>query len=31
MGYGADEFSGHILGKSHDGGVDGVIYEDKLV
>ena len=30
MGYGADEFSGHILGKSHDGGVDGVIYEDKL-
>ena len=30
MGYGSDEMSGHILGKSHDGGIDGVIYEDKL-
>lgn len=26
MGYGSDEMSGHVLGKSHD----GVIYEDKL-
>lgn len=30
MGYGSDELSGHVVGKSHDGGVDGVIYEDKL-
>jgi restriction system protein len=30
MGYGSDEMSGHVLGKSHDGGIDGVIYEDKL-
>ncbi len=30
MGYGSDELSGRILGKSHDGGIDGVIYEDKL-
>ena len=30
MGYGSDELSGHVLGKSHDGGIDGVIYEDKL-
>lgn len=30
MGYGFDELSGHVLGKSHDGGIDGVIYEDKL-
>lgn len=30
MGYGSDEMSGCILGKSHDGGIDGVIYEDKL-
>ena len=27
MGYGSD---GKALGKSHDGGIDGVIYEDKL-
>ena len=30
MGYGADELSGQVLGKSHDGGIDGVIYEDML-
>ncbi|MFI3212852.1 MAG: restriction endonuclease [Eubacteriales bacterium] len=30
MGYGSDELSGHVLGKPHDGGIDGVIYEDKL-
>lgn len=30
MGYGSDEMSGRVMGKSHDGGIDGVIYEDKL-
>jgi restriction system protein len=30
MGYGSDELAGKVLGKSHDGGVDGVIFEDKL-
>lgn len=30
MGYGSDEFSGKVIGKSHDGGIDGVIFEDKL-
>ncbi len=30
MGYGFDESAGHALGKSHDGGIDGVIYEDRL-
>ncbi len=30
MGYGSDERSGRVLGKSHDGGIDGVIYEDRL-
>lgn len=30
MGYGFDEHSGHIVGKSHDGGIDGTILEDKL-
>lgn len=30
MGYGSDDFAGRVLGKSHDGGIDGVIYEDKL-
>lgn len=30
MGYGSDELSGRVLGKSHDGGIDGVIYEDRL-
>jgi len=30
LGYGADEKSGFITGRSHDGGIDGVIHEDKL-
>lgn len=30
MGYGADKTSGVVTGRSHDGGVDGVISEDKL-
>lgn len=30
MGYGSDELSGKTIGRSHDGGIDGVIYEDKL-
>ena len=30
MGYGSDELSGRVIGKSHDGGIDGVIFEDKL-
>ena len=30
MGYGFDDKSGKILGKSHDKGIDGVIYEDRL-
>ena len=30
MGYGSDELSGRVLGKFYDGGIDGVIYEDKL-
>lgn len=30
MGYGSDELAGQVTGKSHDGGIDGVIYEDKL-
>lgn len=30
MGYGYDDISGKALGRSHDGGIDGVIYEDKL-
>ncbi len=30
MGYGVDNQSGKVLGKSHDGGIDGVIYEDRL-
>lgn len=30
MGYGFDEKSGLVLGKSHDGGIDGTILEDKL-
>lgn len=30
MGYGYDRFSGSVVGKSHDGGVDGIINEDKL-
>jgi restriction system protein len=30
LGYGADEKSGFVTGRSHDGGIDGVIHEDKL-
>lgn len=30
MGYGFDELAGQVLGRSHDGGIDGVIYEDRL-
>ena len=30
MGYGSDELSGKTIGRSHDGEIDGVIYEDKL-
>ena len=30
MGYGFDNQSGKVLGKSHDGGIDGVIFEDRL-
>lgn len=30
MGYGVDNQSGKVLGKSHDCGIDGVIYEDRL-
>lgn len=30
MGYGYDQNSGIVVGKSHDGGIDGVINEDKL-
>lgn len=30
MGYGADKTSGVITGRSHDGGIDGIISEDKL-
>ena len=30
MGYGYDENSGIVTGKSHDNGVDGIIEEDKL-
>ena len=30
MGYGCDDKSGQIIGKSHDGGIDGIISEDKL-
>lgn len=30
MGYGFDDQSGKVLGRSHDGGIDGVIYEDRL-
>ena len=30
MGYGYDINSGIVTGKSHDGGIDGVINEDKL-
>ncbi len=30
MGYGYDEKSGIVVGKSHDGGIDGIINEDIL-
>lgn len=30
MGYGYDKNSGIITGRSHDGGIDGIINEDKL-
>lgn len=30
MGYGYDQNSGIVVGKSNDGGIDGVINEDKL-
>ncbi len=30
MGYGYDRNSGVVTGGSHDGGIDGIIYEDKL-
>ena len=30
MGYGYDNQSGAVVGKSHDGGIDGIINEDKL-
>lgn len=30
MGYGCDDKSGQVIEKSHDGGIDGIISEDKL-
>ena len=30
MGYGFDKSAGQVVGKSHDGGIDGIISEDKL-
>ena len=30
MGYGKDKNSGVVTGRSHDGGIDGIISEDKL-
>lgn len=30
MGYGSDKHSGMVTGKPHDGGIDGIISEDKL-
>ncbi len=30
MGYGYDKSSGIVVGGAHDGGIDGIIYEDKL-
>lgn len=30
MGYGYDKTSGVVTGRSHDGGIDGIINEDKL-
>lgn len=30
MGYGYDKNSGTVTGRSHDGGIDGIINEDTL-
>lgn len=30
MGYGYDKAAGQVVGSSHDGGIDGIISEDKL-
>lgn len=30
MGYGYDQSAGKVVGRSHDGGIDGIISEDKL-
>lgn len=30
MGYGYDSDSGFVTGQSHDGGIDGIIYQDNL-
>lgn len=30
MGYGVNDQAGKVIGKSHDGGIDGVIFEDRL-
>lgn len=30
MGYGYDNSAGKVVGRSHDGGIDGIISEDKL-
>lgn len=30
MGYGYDKSSGIVVGGPHDGGIDGIVYEDKL-
>ncbi len=30
MGYGYDKSAGQVVGRSHDGGIDGIISEDKL-
>ncbi len=30
MGYGYDKSAGRVVGRSHDGGIDGIISEDKL-
>lgn len=30
MGYGYDKSSGIVVGGAHDGGIDGIIFEDKL-
>ena len=30
MGYGYDDKASQVVGKPHDGGIDGIISEDKL-